>query len=109
MPCPHGLELSGIGTDWMCPDCERGEPSMRGRMRRIASEWHGGQSSALYSFASTGTITDATRDEVAKEMADADVTQSDEYALDDLQELHDYLVTTPNRGPIAGWAELWER
>jgi len=26
------------------------------KARRIASEWHGGQASALYAFASTGTV-----------------------------------------------------
>ena len=109
MPCPHGLELGGIGADHMCPDCERGEPAMRGRMRRIASEWHGGQHSPTYSFTSTGTITDALRTEVEALMVGADITVHEEEALDELSELHDYLVTTANRGPVEGWDQLWER
>ncbi len=39
-------------------------PLTDGHVRRIASEWHDGQASALYALASTGTITDETTTEI---------------------------------------------
>lgn len=38
--------------------------------RRIASEWHGGQSTALYAFASSGHIATDLLDEASRELAD---------------------------------------
>jgi hypothetical protein len=44
-----------------------------GQARRIASEWHGGMSSALYSFASSGAIDlDRVRDEISRELGQLD-------------------------------------
>ena len=45
-----------------------------GQARRIASEWHGGMSSALYSLASSGAIDpDRVRDEISRELWKLDV------------------------------------
>jgi hypothetical protein len=37
--------------------------------RRIASEWHGGQTSLLYAFASSGAIVSGIRSEIAQCLA----------------------------------------
>ena len=55
--------------------------------QRIASDWHGGQSSALYSFASTGTVTEWTLIEAEREHKD----NPDD---DDLAALVQYLTHT---------------
>jgi hypothetical protein len=50
--------------------------------RRIASEWHGGQSSALYAFASTGTILNTLKGEIIDCTQDASDDETDDlYAL----------------------------
>lgn len=54
-----------------------------GEARFIASQWHGGQNSALYAFASTGTILDGLEDEITSDCDSADKI--------DLQALLDYL------------------
>jgi hypothetical protein len=53
--------------------------------RKIASEWHGGQFSAMYAFSSTGTVTETLLNEI-----DADlkvVTQSPHYSEKDRRKL----------------------
>lgn len=84
-------------------------PDVDGRMRRIAAEWHGGQSKPTYAFVSTGTITQALRDEVGQLVWNADVTSHGETAIDELSELYDYLMAAVDRGPCEGWSDLWER
>ncbi len=88
-----------------------------GRARRIASDWHGGQGSALYMFASTG----ATRD---KRYTVEDVRIAIEYQLlphivadserhwphagEELRELYAYVKSVGNRGPVEGWSDHWD-
>ncbi len=55
--------------------------------RRIASEWHGGKSSALYAFASSGTILDTLEREIRDDLKESTEYQSD----DELSSLLDYV------------------
>ena len=45
-----------------------GEDITEGEARLIASQWHGGQNSALYAFSSTGTIREDLEDEIAAKL-----------------------------------------
>lgn len=70
--------------------------------RVIASQWHGGQASALYAFASSGAITHAdVWGEVAGDYASA--SAFDRRALDCLGT---YLLHAGQRGPVRGWSDL---
>lgn len=71
--------------------------------RVVASWWHGGQSSGLYAFMSTGAITDAARVEVTNDLNRAE-SPEDVYAL---RKLLEYMVKDGDRGPVAGWSEVW--
>lgn len=72
-----------------------------GKARRIASEWHGGMFSALYSFSSTGMISSETKREVLNELTPS--------AYDpELCELLDYLQEVEDRGPVENWHMNWE-
>lgn len=79
-----------------------------GKMRRIASEWHGGMRSDLYAFASTGTIRYDLLAEVEDEVNNfAVLTDEDEVTMDELTELRDYVAECGIRGPREGWSEIW--
>lgn len=75
--------------------------------RMIASQWHSGQRSALYSFASCGAIAGpALESAITNEMNAAD-KESD---IEALRALWSYVqVHGPKRGPVAGWSSLWGR
>lgn len=78
-----------------------------GKARRIASEWHGGQGSALYSFTSTGTITDDLVSEIRSELVSAILgTNIEERKV--LQDLLTYAKAHGMRGPVEGWSSVWE-
>ncbi len=83
---------------------EAGEEIADGTARVIASWWHGGQSSAAYSFVSTGAVDDAT--DLWREMFDGYHAMSprDRLAGD---MLGTYLMRAGRRGPVAGWSDLW--
>lgn len=69
--------------------------------RVIASRWHMGQSSALYSFASTGAINlDALQAEMLANFTDPNATDDDREELDVLGL---YLLETGDREPVEGW------
>jgi hypothetical protein len=77
--------------------------------RRIASEWHSGQLSALLSLATTGAILyERTEDEI---LAELDTNGSDEGTSEaeartnqtELQGLLAYVQYHGPRPPIAGW------
>jgi hypothetical protein len=78
----------------------------------IASLWHAGGGSALYQFASTGTITHRVFSEVAGDLDNELVHYIDTSEwehLDHVKELTrllEFLVTTGERGPQDGWYEL---
>lgn len=81
--------------------------------RKIASEWHGGQGTALYAFSSTGAINTAREDhQLLHEIEDCISSLSIERGaesppeLDDLFALRIYVGHTGNRGPVDGWGKL---
>jgi hypothetical protein len=75
--------------------------------RRIASEWHGGQSSDLYALVSTGTIRDTCKLETGNLLLNSDVNVHGQEAIDELTDLHAYVLEHEVRGPQPGWSNLW--
>lgn len=76
-----------------------------GQARRIASEWHGGMSSALYSLASSGAIDlDRVRDEISRELWQLDVGE----VRRELLALDKYVRTAAARPAQSGWSRLWD-
>ena len=76
--------------------------------RTIASQWHGGQASELYSFASTGRVSEGVRDEAraALRQAVASVKENEDQAAH-LLALAKYLTATQDRDAVDGWSNLW--
>lgn len=73
-----------------------------GHARRIASEWHGGQWSALYSLASCGCITEGTATEIRRERQ--------KFAAGcpaELDALLVYVLYAGERGPVNRWSDYW--
>lgn len=70
--------------------------------RVIASQWHGGQASDLYSFVSTGAISDGVQIELARAIAEADEDDRDRLAA-----LSRYLMNREDTGAVDGWHDLW--
>ncbi|GAA3432322.1 hypothetical protein [Kutzneria kofuensis] len=76
-----------------------------GQARRIAPEWHGGMSSALYSLASSGAIDlDRVRDEISRELWQLDVGE----VRRELLALDKYVRTAAARPAQSGWSRLWD-
>jgi hypothetical protein len=76
-----------------------------GQARRIASDWHGGMSSALYSLASSGAIAlDRVRDEISRELRQLDVGEVHR----ELLALDKYVGTAGERPTQTGWSRLWD-
>ncbi|SMD23928.1 hypothetical protein [Lentzea albidocapillata] len=76
-----------------------------GQARRIASDWHGGMSSALYSLASSGTVDlDRVRDEISRELQNLDVGE----IWRELLALDKYVRTVGERTAVAEWFRLWD-
>jgi len=98
--------------DAMDDHCDAGHPLVDAPLpdavaRRIAAEWHGGQTSALLTLATTGAITADALDEVDAELAGTvpgDHELADERA--DLIALRDYIAQTGERGPVHGWSRI---
>ncbi len=86
-------------------------PATRGtishlKARQIAADWHGGQGSALYAFASAGTIAPHLEHEISRTMPEA-MTKKDQRNLTQLQR---YTTRAGVRGPVNGWSDLnWGR
>ena len=76
-----------------------------GQARRIASDWHGGMSSALYSLASSGAIDrERVRDEISRELQQLDVGE----VRRELLALDKYVRTAGVRPAQAGWSHVWD-
>jgi hypothetical protein len=76
-----------------------------GQARRIASDWHGGMSSALYSLASSGAIAlGRVRDEISRELRQLDVGE----VRRELLALDKYVRTAGERPTQTGWSRLWD-
>jgi hypothetical protein len=79
-------------------------------LRAIASAWHGGMSSPLYAFASSGAIVDGIEREIRECMDGAEqfgLTDPD-YATDrpSLIRLLAHVAYHGNRGPVEGWHNI---
>lgn len=76
-----------------------------GQARRVASEWHGGMSSALYSLASSGAVDlGRVRDEISRELLKLDVGK----VRRELLALDKYVRTAGERTAVAEWFRLWD-
>lgn len=76
-----------------------------GQARRIASEWHGGMSSALYSLGSSGAIDlDRVQHEISRELGQLDVGEVQR----ELLALDKYVRTAGARPAQPGWSHLWD-
>jgi hypothetical protein len=65
--------------------------------REIASQWHGGQSSPLYSFASSGYLHPDMEQEIGQNMY-VPQTPEDEDNMSNLNDLHDHVVSRRPEG-----------
>jgi hypothetical protein len=75
--------------------------------RQIASEWHGGQGSALYAFASTGAIDTAWEDhDIRQEIRPLREHSPNFTEYDRLTKLLKYCDFYGPRGPVDGWSDL---
>jgi hypothetical protein len=104
-------ELSSEYHEWDDEDEESEDDSdsdtlTDGQVRRIASEWHGGQFTPLYKLSSTGTITDDVADEIVALLMPNLGEQ--EASRRELQALLDYVTEHGPRGPREGWSGLWD-
>jgi hypothetical protein len=76
-----------------------------GKARRIASEWHGGMRSALYSFASSGAVDfEWVMLEIRCELLNLD----DETLRRDLLALSKYVRSVGGRPAQEGWCSVWD-
>ena len=73
-------------------------------LQTIAAEWHNGQSSALYAYASTGTIKAGLRREICECFPAAKPKE-----LCDLQRLYVAIAPVPLLSEIANAREFWHR
>lgn len=95
------------------------DDARQARMTAIA--WHGGQSSALYAFASTGSILSDLDDEIADALDLSDSCRSDMIAWEEypgqgsaqhaherqqLNRLRRFVAFHGPRGPQDGWSQL---
>lgn len=74
--------------------------------RVIAADWHGGMSTQLYSFQSTGAIVDyeGLRMEIQRELKGRQV-DSDEFLV--LEALLKYVEDAGPRPKVEGWSDQW--
>jgi hypothetical protein len=68
----------------------------------IANAWHGGQSSALYAFTSTGAILPTADDEIAAQLHHTTNAQN----RAELEALAFYVRDHGERGKVHGWSDL---
>lgn len=73
--------------------------------RKIASDWHNGDGSALYAFLSTGAILPTCKGEIRSELAESLQRQYPDHDVHDLAALLCYVMTHGERDPIADWSE----
>jgi hypothetical protein len=84
-----------------------------GKARRIASEWHGGQATLAYSFASCGYVEDP--EELIAELGDGRMSYADgetdevvALTVGEMTELHEYIREVGQREAQPGWSGVWE-
>lgn len=82
-----------------------GERITDGEARVIASQWHAGQSSALYALASSGAI---LKDDLLRELYSEMITHDDRQSANrELAALERYVHIHGQRGPVTGWSAIW--
>lgn len=83
---------------------EMGKPVDDLQAKVIASAWHSGQSSALYSFSSTGAISEDLEWEITRQLdSGAPFEQGERPELDALRA---YVVAQGWREPQPNWSDL---
>ena len=79
--------------------------------QRIASEWHSGQTSALYAFSSTGSILGEQNEEFDYNLLTREclaILNDDTLPFGDVHDLNNllaYIVHHGLRGPVSDWYE----
>jgi hypothetical protein len=76
-----------------------------GQARRIASEWHGGMGSALYSFASSGAV---NFEWIMLEIRCELLNIEDETQRRELLALGKYVRSAGCRHKQEGWCRIWD-
>lgn len=89
----------GIGYRCLTPD---------GNARRIAAAWMEGKRDPLAAFATTGAISADLAQVISTTRAWATLNGYGSDARDELAQLREYVEAQGERGPIEGWAALWE-
>lgn len=87
-----------------------GHPITDGQARVIASQWHGGQFSALYTFASSGATVlwdDDWQSEDPLARIRGEITQDLNPEHPELEALLAYVERVGARSPVEGWSTLW--
>jgi hypothetical protein len=84
-----------------------------GQARRIASEWHGGQGSALYALASAGQVSGDTLSEIDRQIDEVDrrpeVFDDPPQARIDLSALRRYVRARNGRSYVGiPWHTRWD-
>ena len=77
--------------------------------RTIASWWHSGQASLGYRFVSTGAITTPCDDLLHDLLEPGDYAEMDADDRLCADMLATYCLNRDDRGPVAGWSNLWVR
>lgn len=72
--------------------------------RVIASQWHGGQASALYSLTSTGAI---DLPQVVAEINECWANADTDYNREHLEALGAYVMARESHDPVEGWSKQW--
>jgi hypothetical protein len=102
----HEIHTDDAYLEWAMTDAElawKNIPDDAARM--IASQYHGGQTSAFYALASSGAINlERLRQEYIRIYTDPHTAQDDRRKLD---HLGTYVLAHGNRGRLAGWSRLW--
>lgn len=79
------------------------EPINDACARMIAAQWHGGQTTAMCSFATTGAI----HSDLIGEVQELLPQFRDSTNKGILQALGYYIQHRGRRGPVPGWSNLW--
>lgn len=85
------------------------QPIDHAAARMIASQYHSGQDSALYAFASTGAITGELLNEINFELSRSD-RELEPQAESVLEALDEYIIDRIELdavGPVKDWSTLW--
>ncbi|MBJ7469670.1 MAG: hypothetical protein JHD16_00130 [Solirubrobacteraceae bacterium] len=97
----QALEDGPEGIGYRCPTPD-------GDARRIAAAWMEGKRDPLAAFATTGAISADLSHVISTTRAWATLNGYGSDAREELVRLRQYVEAAGERGPIEGWAALWE-